>query len=223
MARNIAARRAAKAQRRKVIVAKKRLIETAANSLGGQVRAVRAEPIQHCLLSETTFKSGMGMLLIARGPSRSSVTAGVFLLDTFALGAKDVFLRSFAGDEFNVFVDRMSMAAPMAPIEPSHARKLLRDLVAWSREAGFNPHEDYAKIEAIFGSVDPAACDIAFEFGHDGKPLLISGLSDFGGFFGDSDDDLADDDEGDFEGTVLEAEPQTMPALPDESDDRAAA
>jgi hypothetical protein len=227
MARNVAARRAAKAQRRKVVVAQKRQVESHAKSVSGQVRAAHAEPIQHCLVSETLFKSGVGMLVLARGPSPSGVTAGVFLLDTFATGVKNVFLRSFGGFEFDNFVEQISTATPMIPVDPSHARKLLRDLVAWSRDAGFNPHPDYAKIEAIFGSVDPAACDAEFGFGRDGKPLLIG---DIGGLMlggGEDDEDLViDADDDDFGSSEPEAETPAAIADPDEQrrdDDRAAA
>jgi hypothetical protein len=226
MAKNVAARRAAKAQRRKVIVAQKRQVESQAKSVSGQVRAAAAEPIQHCLVSEALFKTGMGMLVLARGPSPSGVAAGVFLLDTFAMGAKNVFLRSFGGFEFDNFVEQISAATPMVPVDPSHARKLLRDLVAWSRDAGFNPHADYAKIEAIFGSVDPTACETAFEFGHNGKPLLIG---DIGGlsFAEDNDeDDLTIDADDDLDSSEPEAEAPAAIAAPDATsreNDRAAA
>lgn len=226
MAKNVAARRAAKAQRRKVIVAQKRQVETLAKSVSGQVRAAAAEPIQHCLVSETLAKTGMGMLVLARGPSPSGVTAGVFLLDTFAMGAKDVFLRSFGGFEFDNFVEQLSEATPMVAVDPGHARKLLHNLVARSRDAGFNPHPDYAKIEAIFGSVDPAACETAFEFGRNGKPLLIG---DIGGFpFGPDDDggDLTIDADEDLDGSQPEAETPAAiagPDTPSRDEDRAAA
>lgn len=223
MAKNVAARRAAKAQRRKAIVALKRQVETAANSVSGQVRAAAAEPIQHCLISERLFKTGVGMLVLARGPSPSCVTAGVFLLDTFAMGPKDVLLRSFGGFEFDSFMEKIAAATPMIPIDPSHARKLLHDLVAWSREAGFNPHPAYAKIEAIFGSVDPGACDTAFAFGHDGKPLVIGKLGGlmFGG--GDDDDLVIDADEGEFDSSEPEADTPAAIAAAGRDDDRAAA
>jgi hypothetical protein len=226
MAKNVAARRAAKAQRRKVIVAQKRHVESQAKSVAGQVRAAAAEPIQHCLISETLSTAGAGMLVLARGPSPSGVTAGVFLLDTFAMGVKNVFLRSFGGFEFDNFMEQISAATPMTAVDPSHARKLLRDLVAWSQGAGFNPHPDYAKIEAIFGSVDPSACETAFEFGHNGKPLLIDGIGglDFGG--GNDEDLVIDADDEDFGTSEPEGEAPAAIAGPDtqnRDEDRAAA
>ena len=66
----------------------------------------------------------------------------------------------------------------MAPVEPAYARKLLHDLTVWARSQGFSPHRDYAKIESLFGAVDAAACDTAFEFGDGGKPVLIERVSE---------------------------------------------
>jgi hypothetical protein len=192
MAVNIAARRAAKAQRRKAVVAQKRKAELQINSTAGQVRLAVANPIQHCLLSRGLFDNGMGTLVLARGATPYSVTAAVFLLDTFGLGVKDVFIRPLSDREFAAYVDRMSFVTPMVPVEPSYARKLLHDLAAWSHQQGFDPHPDYAKIEPLFGATDPSACDTEFDFGHDGKSVFISGLS------GAAWDSLEPDDDEDF-------------------------
>jgi len=64
------------------------------------------------------------------------------------------------------------------PVDPSYARKLLRDLVLWSGSLGFQPHPDFATVEPLFGDVDPQACDAAFEFGQGGKPLYMPGPSE---------------------------------------------
>jgi len=187
MAKNIAVRRAAKAQRRKAIVAQKRKTEIEINSTAGQVRLATATPIQHCLVSSGLFKTGIGTLVLARGATQYDVTAAVFLLDTFALGVKDVFVRALSAGEFARYVDRMSGLTPMVPVEPSHARKLLHDLTAWAHGYGFRPHPDYAKIEPLFGNIDPAACDATFVFGLDDKPMLVGDLSD--SIWGSIDDD----------------------------------
>jgi hypothetical protein len=178
MAKNIAARRAAKAQRRKAVVAQKRRMEMETNSTAGQVRVASAVPIQHCLVSEGLFGTGvgMGMLVLARGATPYNVTMATFLLDTFALGVKDVFLRSLDSRDFDAHMDRMSRVTPMVPADPSYARKLLHDLVAWSRALGFSPHPDYAKVEPLFGTTDAGTCGAVFEFGKNGKPLLAGDL-----------------------------------------------
>ena len=174
---NIAARRGAKNQRRKAVVARKRKAEMQTSGLSGQARLAQGEPIQHCLVSRKLFEVGMGMVVLARGATPYGLIMATFLLDTFGLGVKDVFIRSLSSREFAEHVDYMSMNSPMEPADPAYARKLLHDLVAWSRSLGYAPHRDYAKIEPIFGTVDAAACDVEFTFGRDGDPVLLTALS----------------------------------------------
>jgi hypothetical protein len=177
MATNIAVRRAAKAQRRKAIVAQKRRADMEAVSTAGQVRLAVASPIQHCLLSGGLFGNGMGMLVLARGATQFSVVMAAFLLDTHGMGVKNVFIRSLGRLEFAAYVARMSMTSPMLPVDPGYARKLLHELAAWAYNIGFKPHPDYAAIERIFGATDTGACGVEFQFGHGGKPLLIGDAS----------------------------------------------
>jgi hypothetical protein len=175
---NLAARRGAKNQRRKATVALKRKLELDAGTLSGRVRIAQGDPIQHCLLSQGLFDSGIGTLVVARGTTPHRLTMAAFLLDIFALGVKDAFLCSISGHELNDHIEAIASAAPLAPVDPAYARKLLRDLVAWSRTLGFPPHRDYAKLEPIFGTVDPAMPEVEFRFGQDGEALYISELSD---------------------------------------------
>ena len=177
MAINIAARRGAKNQRRKAIVAQKRKVEIEAGTIAGRVRAALADPIQHCLLSEGLFEVGVGTMIVARGATPYSLTMVGFLLDTSALGVKDAFLCSIGARELADYLDRISPVAPVLPVDPSHARKLLHDLVAWAGTSGFPPHRDYPKLEPIFGTV-AAASDAEFRFGFEGTPLLVGDMSD---------------------------------------------
>jgi hypothetical protein len=189
---NIAARRGAKNQRRKAVVAQKRKAEMQNTGLSGQIRAAQGEPIQHCLVSRTLFDVGIGMVVLARGATPYGLTMATFLLDTFGLGVKDVFIRSLSGSEFAKHVEYMTFTSAMDPVEPAYARKLLHDLVAWSRDLGYAPHRDYAKIEAIFGNVNAAACDVEFPFGDDGEAVLLSAVPEAEGYLIEADEEAAD-------------------------------
>ena len=175
---NIAARRGAKNQRRKAVVAQKRRAEIDAGTTAGWVRLALADPIQHCLLSQGLFEVGVGTLIVARGATPYRLTMAGFLLDTYALGVKDAFLSSLSGQELADHLDQISHVAPVAPVDPSYARKLLHDLVVWARISGFPPHRGYPKLEPIFGNVATATCEVEFRFGFDGKPLLVGDMSD---------------------------------------------
>jgi hypothetical protein len=181
MAINLAARRGAKNQRRKAAVAQKRKAEMQAGTLAGRVRLALADPIQHCLLTEGLFDTGIGTLIVARGATPYGLTLAGFLVDIHALGVKDVFLTTMTGKELADYLDRLVDVAPAAAVDPSYARKLLHDLVYWARTLGFAPHRDYPKLELIFGDISAAACDAEFHFGFEGKPLLVGDEADIAG------------------------------------------
>jgi hypothetical protein len=175
MAVNMALKRARKAQRRKQVVAQKRRAETLEASLPGRVLRASQAPIQQCLVTESLFETGMGTLILARGATPHLLAFGSFLLDVFCLGIKDVMFESLEGDEFATYVEATDAGASLASIDPHHARKLLRDLAAWSQSIGFAPHQDFATVERIFGDVSAEASEVDFQFGSDGKPLYIPG------------------------------------------------
>ncbi len=101
-----------------------------------------------------------------------------FLLDVYCVGVKDVTLRVDEASEIERFMEALGQVQPMAAIEPTRARKLLRELVAWSRSIGLALHPDYATAEPLFGDVSADSSDESFRFGKDGKPFLSHGPSD---------------------------------------------
>jgi hypothetical protein len=178
MAVNMALKRAKKAQRRKQVVAEKRRVEALEASLPAlAIRAANA-PIQHCLLTQSVFEFGMGTLVLTRGATRHHLALSSFLVDTFCLGIKDVMFDTVEGEAFEMYMEATDAGSPMVSVDPSYARKLLRDLAAWSQSIGFAPHRDFAAVERIFGDVSADASDAVFRFGRDGKPVYIPGPSD---------------------------------------------
>ena len=178
MAINIAQKRARKAQKRKQVVAQKRRAEEIEASLPARVLRAAQLPIQGCFLAQALFDGGLGTLVLARGNTSDRVALSSFLLDAFCLGIKDVIFEVTDGDIFQFYMDRMDRVTPMASVDPSYARKLLRDLDAWSRSLGFVPHRDFATVERIFGDVNAATSDAVFRFGRDGKPFYVPGPHD---------------------------------------------
>ena len=178
MATNIAQKRAKKAQRRKQVVAQKRRAEVQEASLPARVLRAAEAPIQRCLLSESVFDIGMGTLVLARGATPHHIALSSFLIDVFCLGIKDVMFESVESEVFEMYMDATDAGSPMVSVDPSYARKLLRDLAAWSQSIGFAPHRDFAAVERMFGDVSADASDAVFRFGHDGKPVYIPGPTD---------------------------------------------
>lgn len=178
MATNMALKRARKAQRRKQVVAQKRRAEILEASLPARVLRAADAPIQHCFLSESVFDIGMGTLVLARGATRHHFAFSVFLIDTFCLGIKDVMFETAESEVFEMYMEVTDAGSPTVSVDPSYARKLLRDLAAWSQSIGFAPHRDFAAVERVFGDVSADASDAVFRFGRDGKPVYIPGPND---------------------------------------------
>ena len=175
MATNIAVKRARKAQRRKQVVAQKRRAEVLEASLPARVLRAANAPIQHCFLTESVFDIGMGTLVLARGATPHHISLSSFLIDVFCLGIKDVMFESVESEVFEMYMDATDAGSPMVSVDPSYARKLLRDVAAWSQSIGFAPHRDFAVVERMFGDVSADASDAIFRFGRDGKPVYIPG------------------------------------------------
>lgn len=178
MAVNMAQKRARKAQRQKQLVALKRRADALEASLPARVARAAQAPIQGCFLTEGIFDLGMGSLILARGATTEAVTFSSFLLDVFCLGIKDVMFQQVAGDEFEYYLDVSNAGSPLTSVDPRYARKLLRELAAWSQSIGFAPHRDFAAAERLFGDIRADESDAVFQFGQEGKPVYIPGPSE---------------------------------------------
>lgn len=180
MSNRHAQRRAAKAARRKKLLAERRKGAMAEKQLprAERMRRMGAAPVHCCLVNEALFETGNGNLVIARKTADGRMGVAVFMLDVYCVGVKDVILRLDASSEIERVIAALGDIQPLTAIDAACARKLLRDLVAWSRSIGLAPHPDYAVAELLFGNIAADACTESFSFGRDGKPLLIPGPLD---------------------------------------------
>jgi len=137
MAVNMAVKRARKAQRRKQVVAHKRRVETLEASLPARLLRAADAPIQHCLVTESLFETGMGALILARGTTPHRLAFGSFLLDVFCLGIKDVTFESLEGDEFARYVEASDAGSPLVSISPRRRPQAAARPCPWSQSIGF--------------------------------------------------------------------------------------
>ena len=173
-------RRQAKAVRRKKLLSERRRLEAAGSkgTLAEDVRRAKAAPLHSCLLQNALFEAGVGMVILTRETGAHTFSLAAFLVDAFCLGVKDALFRELEEAEMKSFLDSLEATAPFEAVDPSYARKLLRDAAAYARSLGLEPHADYAAIEPLFGDVAADACEVQFEFGYEGKPLYVPGPSE---------------------------------------------
>ena len=170
----------AKAARRKKMLAGRRLLAPAgaSSSSVGRARQAAAAPLHYCLIQDGLFEQGNGTAVVARKTGFGEVTVGIFLLDVFCLGIKDVIFREMAIAEFDEFLDGMSRAIPFSPADLAYVRKLLKELEQYARSLGFAPPADFQAAEILLGDVRAEDCTASFEFGDGGMPHYIPGPSD---------------------------------------------
>src|SRR2546421_5736641 len=125
MAKNMALKRAAKANRRKMIVAQKRKSETITGALSEQVRRAAGYPVQCCLVTEGLLERGSGVLILARGVTTDQLAVGLFLVDSFCTGIKNVIFSRIGGLEFDAMLHSLEVEVALESVEPSFARKLM--------------------------------------------------------------------------------------------------
>lgn len=135
-------------------------------------------PVHAAYVGTDVLARGIGYALIARRLPDGRIAAGVFLIDAYCLGVKDAFFMLQSPSEFEDIVRTRFGHANLEPVEPAYARKLIEGAMAYARDLGFEPHRDYRDASLVLGDIDPAACDVTFVFGKDGKPFYISGPYD---------------------------------------------
>jgi len=171
-------RAAQKESRRKAVVDERRRAETA--TMGGRqarqiIDAARAL-LKTCVVAEKLFADGIGWVVLARTLPSGLVAASFFLADVWCLGVKDAFFVVMTQPKFDERMEVSSQEQPFVDIDPSVARKLLRDAAAYAGSFGLAPSEGFAEAEAIFGDI-PLAIE-TFPFGKYGKPFFMSGPND---------------------------------------------
>jgi hypothetical protein len=172
-----AQRRHAKATQRKKILAQRRRLEPSGTGgeLAREVRRAAAAPLHACLVQDSVFQSGVGMVFLSRKTGARDVALGGFLVDAYCLGVKDAMYRELDEGEMEELLDEVATTAPFTPVDPPYARKLLREAATYAQSLGLPPHADYVMVEPLFGDVAADACDVEFQFGHEGRPLYVPG------------------------------------------------
>lgn len=180
MSGGIAHRRAAKAARRKKLLAERRKAAVAEMQLplAERMQRLGVAPLHSCLMQEDAFERGTSMVILTREAKEGGLVLAGFLVDVHCLGVKDVLFRLSDRAEVEDIVAAMEEQAPFTTVDPSYARKLLRDCVAYARSLGIEPHPDYAATELLFGGASADGCDASFVFGYEGKPLYVPGPDD---------------------------------------------
>jgi len=130
------------------------------------------------VIVEGLFEHGLGVVVLARKTGIGEVAMAAFMLDVYCRGVRGAVLDCMSSREFDYVLDGMRGALPIVSVDPSYARKLLREAAKYAEPLGFRAPPEFAAVEALFGEVSPEACDTVFRFGLNGKPCYLASPND---------------------------------------------
>ncbi|MFH0898068.1 MAG: hypothetical protein V1855_00635 [bacterium] len=148
-----------------------------ANNFGTNAHYIKdalKNPIFECLIDNSSANGGMRHLIVSKMSGTNVVVLGAFLLDTYCLGIKNTFIQPGSMEQYRA----LKSQRPYDEIDPGDAKKLLLDMIDWSRNIGFEPHKDFKKAFKVFDGVNAEDSMAIFEFGKDGKPFFVAGPHD---------------------------------------------
>jgi len=136
-------------------------------------------PISESRVSDSLWDKGIGYAVLVRRGHNGMSAMALFLLDVYCLGVKDVVMRVEPDHEISALLQHMGKnATGWINVSPEHVRKLVEQSIGYALNLGLSPHRDCAAAMRIFGDIDASQCSTEFVFGHDGKPLYVSGPND---------------------------------------------
>jgi hypothetical protein len=155
------------------------LVRQQSAGIAERLRTASRCPVLHCWLPANMEEMGMGWVVLSRVLPNGQIAVANFLVDSFCLGVKDVFLEVLSRSAYDdKYVRDMAARLPTYPASPADARKYLDQAVAFARACGLPPHADYSRGLVLFGDVDPSESSAEFVFGKNGKPLFVNGPND---------------------------------------------
>jgi hypothetical protein len=167
-------RRSAKRKQKKQMLVREQNM-----GLAERLSAAVKYPVLHCWIGDAIADSGIGWVVLSRSLPNGSVAVVNFLVDSYCLGVKDVFVEIRPHSEYaDKYLRKMRGRMFFHDSAPAEARKLIEEAVAYARGIGLSPHADYAKAMILFGDIKATDSDAHFEFGKDGMPLFVSGPND---------------------------------------------
>ena len=140
----------------------------------------RDYPIYGCWIMAGWQDIGITPVVVARQPEPDKIMFGVYMVDIYCLGIKNVFTRTdYSLSRFERELPKLCSHAPeKCSVELAH--EVVYGGLEYAAKLGFEPHPDYSrqKADLMLDPPDSHPCENNVSFGKDGKPLYISGPYD---------------------------------------------
>ena len=141
-------------------------------------QALQQSPLVGAWSATGVFENGLGSVVVARQTGADEIAAGIFLVDTWCLGVKSAFFRIFSTREFDDLLADVRESEDLEKASPEYAAKLISESIDYAKRLGFSPLAEYGDAAVVLAGIDASCCPDTFVFGHEGKPLYVSGPYD---------------------------------------------
>lgn len=141
-------------------------------------QAATQYPLYKCIVQKDWQEFGLAHVIIIRKVDNERYFAAMYLIDTWYLGVKDTYLKTFLSNrDFDQYCIQLSNAPHLFIEFPyEDARSLILGSLAYAMHNGIAPAPDWEFAKYL---IEPNRFfENKFEFGHNGKPLYIAGPDD---------------------------------------------
>lgn len=141
------------------------------------MKSITNFPLYRCFVREDWQEMGLAPIFIARSQSNKKFIVGIYLVDTFALGVKDIcFRENITKAELNFLVGMQEIQCPCIELDYEDARSIILGSIEYSAQFGFSPHADWHKAKHLIEHDREFNRNVTF--GLDGKPFYYRGPND---------------------------------------------
>ncbi|MCD4671049.1 MAG: hypothetical protein K8R77_00165 [Anaerolineaceae bacterium] len=140
----------------------------------------REYPLHGCWIMANWQDEGITPVVVAREQGPDKIMFGVYLVDLYCLGIKDVVARTdYSLKKFKRELPLLCMNTPKkCTVELAH--EIIYGALEYAEKIGFQPHADF-KARLADQILDPQDAHLRknhVSFGKDGKPLFVAGPYD---------------------------------------------
>lgn len=135
----------------------------------------RGLPVVECLINSLFRAKGVALIIIARQHKSGNYTVGCYLLDLYCRGVKDsYYCFNIPPREYAELIEEVYGDQEMLEIGYNEVHNLIYGAVAYAQGLHLAPHKDYETTQYLLAEDTDDIPLIEYEYGKDGKPLLIA-------------------------------------------------
>lgn len=135
---------------------------------------VRSLPIGKCFITPKWQETGLCQILVSRIRPHGNLAFSLFLVDTFCIGVKDAaFDVNVTPEEFSNLIENLKSVIGFEEISYNEAHNIIYGAIAFAKEGGINPDTSFTISRYILEEDTEDIPLIEYEFGRNGKHLLV--------------------------------------------------